>query len=115
MTRADVTRTKVHYKSPSGEDFVVMVDSAEDYQKWSSDKSIPLAQVVSSFQVFTTHRQGAQGKLETASNAVLENEFGTSKEDEAVLQVLEKGTLQEFEFAERQGRRNDSNGEYIRR
>ncbi|KAK4186443.1 ribosome maturation protein [Podospora australis] len=112
MTRADVTRSKVHYKSPSGEDFVVMVDSADDYQKWHNDKSIPLAQVVSSFQVFTTNRQGAQGRLDMASNAVLENEFGTAKEDEAVLQVLEKGTLQQFEMAERQGRRNDSNGEF---
>jgi ribosome maturation protein Sdo1 len=35
--------------------------------------------------------------LEGASKALLENEFGTSKEDEAVLKILEKGSLQEFE------------------
>jgi ribosome maturation protein Sdo1 len=28
---------------------------------------------------------------------MLENEFGTSNDDEAVLKILEKGSLQEFE------------------
>jgi hypothetical protein len=35
--------------------------------------------------------------LEGASKALLENEFGTTKEDEAVRKILEKGSLQEFE------------------
>jgi ribosome maturation protein Sdo1 len=35
--------------------------------------------------------------LEGASKGELENEFGTSNEDEAVLKILEKGSLQEFE------------------
>ena len=43
------------------------------------------------------NRHGAQGLLEGASKSTLENEFGTSKEDEAVLKILEKGSLQEFE------------------
>jgi hypothetical protein len=42
-------------------------------------------------------RHGAQGLLEGASKAMLENEFGTTKEDEAVRKILEKGSLQEFE------------------
>lgn len=115
MTRGDVNHLKVHYKGSDDEDYVVFLDSAEDYQKWRSDKSVPLAQVVSSFKVFTTHKHGPQGLLEGASNAMLENEFGTSKDDEAVLQILEKGSMQEFEMAERQGRKNDSNGPYISR
>ena len=45
----------------------------------------------------TRDRHGPQGLLEGASNAMLENEFGTSKDDEAVLQILEKGSMQEFE------------------
>ncbi|KAK3310095.1 ribosome maturation protein [Chaetomium strumarium] len=114
MARGDVDHVKVHYKGKD-EDFVVFIDSTEDYQKWLSDKSVPLAQVVSSFKVFTTNKHGAQGMLDGASKAVLENEFGTSKDEEVVLKVLEKGNLQEFEFAERQGRRNDSNGEFIGR
>jgi ribosome maturation protein Sdo1 len=35
--------------------------------------------------------------MEGASKALLENEFGTSNDDEAVTQILEKGNLQEFE------------------
>ncbi|KAK4230516.1 ribosome maturation protein [Podospora fimiseda] len=109
MARGDVTHTKLHYKG-ANEDFIVMVDSVDDYQKWRTDKSVPLAQVVSSFKVFTTHKQGAQGIYEGASKAMLENEFGTSRDDEVVEKILEKGTLQEFEFTERQGNRNLSNG-----
>ena len=35
--------------------------------------------------------------MDTASKATLENEFGTSNEDEVMVQILEKGTLQETE------------------
>ncbi|CAP60430.1 uncharacterized protein PODANS_1_7260 [Podospora anserina S mat+] len=108
MTRGEATRAKVFFKGEH-DDFVVVVDSVEDYQKWVSDRSTPLAQVVSSFKVFATHRHGPHGRLEGASNALLENEFGTSNEDEAVIKILEKGTLQEFELQERQGFRNDAN------
>jgi ribosome maturation protein Sdo1 len=114
MARGDVNHVKVHYQGQD-EDFIVFLDSVEDYQKWRGDKSVPLAQVVSSFKVFTTHRHGAQGMMEGASKALLENEFGTSNDDEAVTQILEKGNLQEFEMSERQGRKNDSNGSYISR
>ncbi|KAK4129594.1 DUF1960-domain-containing protein [Parathielavia appendiculata] len=112
MTRGDVSHVKVHYKG-AAEDFVVFLDSVDDFKRWQSDKSVPLAQVVSSFKVFTTHKHGAQGLLEGASKLTLENEFGTSQEDDVVRMVLEKGDLQEFEMAERQGRKNDSNGPYI--
>ena len=35
--------------------------------------------------------------MDTASKATLENEFGTSNEDECITKILEKGTLQETE------------------
>lgn len=114
MTRADVNRTKVHYRG-STEDFIVFLDSAEDYQKWLADRSVPLTQVVSSFKVFTTRVGGSQGILEGVSKAMLENEFGTSDEDQVVIQILEKGSMQEYEFAERQGQKNDSKGEFLPR
>lgn len=115
MTRGDANHLKVHYRGSNDEDFIVFLDSVDDYQKWRSDKSVPLSQVVSSFKVFTTHKHGVQGMLEGVSNAMLENEFGTSKDDEAVLQILEKGSMQEFEMRPRQGNKNDSNGAYIGR
>lgn len=42
-------------------------------------------------------RHGAQGTFDGASNATLENEFGTSDEEAVIKQIIEKGTLQEHE------------------
>ncbi|KAH8657469.1 shwachman-Bodian-diamond syndrome protein [Tricladium varicosporioides] len=109
MARGEAQQTKVHYKGKD-EDFIVFVDDAKIAKEWKTDKSIPLAQVVSAFKIFVTHKQGAQGTMDGASNATLDNEFGTHIEDEVIKQILEKGTLQESEFAERQGPKNDSMG-----
>jgi len=97
MTRGDVNHVKVHYRGNGDEDFLVFLDSVEDYHKWLNDKSVPMAQVVSSFQVFTTHKHSAQGMLEGASRAMLENEFGTKDETEIISKILQEGNLQEFE------------------
>ena len=43
------------------------------------------------------YRHGAQGVLDTASKQTLENEFGTSNEDECMIKILEGGSLQETE------------------
>ncbi|KAH8675985.1 ribosome maturation protein [Xylariales sp. PMI_506] len=102
MVKGEATQVKVHYKGQD-EDFVVFVDDAQDFKKWLSDKSIPMSNFVSTFQVFITHKQGAQGQHDSASNATLENEFGTSNIDDAIKQILEKGNLQESEFPERHG------------
>ncbi|KAF4469346.1 shwachman-Bodian-Diamond syndrome [Fusarium albosuccineum] len=117
MARGEATQTKVHYKG-SSEDFLVFVDDVESYKKWQSDKSVPLAHFVSSFKIFLTHgsganiddRQGAQGTYDTASKASLENEFGTSVDDDIIKQILEKGDAQTTEMPERQGPKNDSKG-----
>ena len=58
-----------------------------------ADTTIPLAEVVDSFQIFFTN-QGSQGKLGNASNQQLENVFGTSKDVDAITVLLQKGTLQ---------------------
>jgi Shwachman-Bodian-Diamond syndrome (SBDS) protein len=42
-------------------------------------------------------RHGAQGQMDGASKATLENEFGTHNDEEVITQILEKGTLQESE------------------
>lgn len=44
-------------------------------------------------------RHGAQNVGDTASNATLENEFGTSNEDECVTKILEGGTIQSSEVS----------------
>ncbi|KAI9068500.1 DUF1960-domain-containing protein, partial [Trametes sanguinea] len=84
--------TKVVYKpSPeSTEDFIVIVNPAE-YKRWKEGgASIPLTEVVDSFQVFWSN-QGAQGLLGTPSNQQLDNVFGTHKDTDVVLQILQKG------------------------
>jgi len=112
MTRGESAQTKVHYKGKD-EDFVIFVDDAKAAKDWKTDKSIPLAQVVSSFKIFVTHKHGAQGQFDGASHATLDNEFGTHVDEDVIKVILEKGTLQESENPERQGNKNDSNGPRI--
>ncbi|KIY49469.1 DUF1960-domain-containing protein [Fistulina hepatica ATCC 64428] len=87
MTKA---LTKVTYKPrepESTEEYIVMVDPAE--VRYAS--TIPLVDVVDSFQVFHS-LQGNQGILGKASKQMMENDFGTSRDDEVVIQILQKGT-----------------------
>jgi hypothetical protein len=55
MTRGETTQYKVHYKGKE-DDFVVFVDDVESYKKWKEDSSVALAQVVSAFKIFVTHK-----------------------------------------------------------
>jgi len=109
MVKGEAKQTKVHFKGQD-DDFVVFVDDPETFKKWKADKSIPLAHFISSFKIFVTHKQGAQGQLDGASKSTLENQFGTHVDDEVIKQILEKGTSQEVEFPDRQGPKNDSQG-----
>ena len=44
-------------------------------------------------------RHGAQGVLDTASKSTLDNEFGTSNEDECMIKIMERGSIQETEVS----------------
>ncbi|BGP21789.1 hypothetical protein JCM10295v2_000664 [Rhodotorula toruloides] len=78
---------KVVYKpdSQSTDEWIVIVGDL-------ADRSIPLVEVVDSFDVFHTG-QGSQGVLVRASKQELENIFSTTNEDEIVQIVLEKGRI----------------------
>jgi hypothetical protein len=58
MVRGETIQHKVHYKGKD-EDFVVFVDDVDSYKKWQGDKSVALAQVVSTFKIFVTHKSVA--------------------------------------------------------
>ncbi|KAL1302766.1 hypothetical protein AAFC00_003113 [Neodothiora populina] len=105
----NAAQVKVHYKG-EGDDFVIFVDSAQSVRDWKADKSVPLAQVVNGWKIFCTHKHGNQGQLDTASNSQLDNEFGTHKEEDVVIQILEKGNILETEAAGKSGDRNTQNG-----
>ena len=55
MPRGNGPQSKVHYAGKE-DDFVIFVDDPEAVQKWKDDKSTPLAQVVSGFKIFITHK-----------------------------------------------------------
>ncbi|KAJ8603696.1 hypothetical protein MRB53_042077 [Persea americana] len=94
--RGNDQQVKVHFKGAE-DDFIIFVDSAKAVSDWKADKSVPLAQVVSGWKIFVTHKQGTQGILDGASKGSLESEFGTSKDDDVVAQILEKGQIIETE------------------
>ncbi|KAK6078131.1 shwachman-Bodian-Diamond syndrome protein [Seiridium cupressi] len=107
MVKGEASQTKVHFKGKE-DDFIIFIDDVSDFKKWQSDKSVPLAHFISAFKVFVTHSQGTQGQFDGASKSTLENEFGTSNDEEVIKQILEKGTLQESQFPDRQGPKNDA-------
>lgn len=83
---------KVVYRpdSQSTDEFVAMVNAAE-FKKWKSgDTSIPLADVVDSFDVFHSN----QGILLRPSRQQLENVFGTSKDVDVLTTILQNGKEQ---------------------
>ncbi|ESK95054.1 duf1960 family protein [Moniliophthora roreri MCA 2997] len=89
------TLTKVIYKpdSQSTDEYIIIVNP-EEYNKWKDgDTTIPLADVVDSFQIFHSN-QGNQGILRHASKQQLENEFGSSKDIDVVQKMLERGKSQ---------------------
>ncbi|KAF7537890.1 hypothetical protein G7Z17_g12761 [Cylindrodendrum hubeiense] len=113
MARGETTQAKVHFKG-NQDDYLVFVDDVEMYKKWSAgDKTVPLAHFVSSFKVFRTHNQGAQGTYDAAAKGTLESEFGTAVDDEVIKIILTKGSLQTSEMPERQGSKNDSIGSMV--
>ncbi|KAG5721736.1 hypothetical protein E4T56_gene17641, partial [Termitomyces sp. T112] len=84
--------TKVIYKPDhtSTDEYTVIVNP-EEYKKWKAgDTSVPISQVVDSFDIFHSN-QGHQGRLGQPSKQQLENDFGTSKDEEVVTQILQKG------------------------
>jgi ribosome maturation protein Sdo1 len=56
---------------------VLIADSPEAVAKWRKDSSVPLVEVVDSFDIFVTNKHGSQGVLDRASKGQIENEFGT--------------------------------------
>ncbi|KAJ5823647.1 hypothetical protein N7447_005987 [Penicillium robsamsonii] len=109
MARGNETASKIFYKG-SSDDFIVFVDDLEILKKWKTDRSIPLTEVLNGWKIFLTHSHGAQGVLDTASQSSLQNEFGTTKEEECIVKILEGGEFQATTAREREGSKNDSNG-----
>ena len=70
---------------------VLMVDE-EMLQKYKKDQSIPLAEVVDSFDIFQFD-EGKSGRLGQPSKQEIKAIFGTTNDDEIVKFMLENGRL----------------------
>jgi Shwachman-Bodian-Diamond syndrome (SBDS) protein len=55
MVKGDGPQMKVHYKG-SDDDFVVFIEDAAALKAWKADHSIPLVEVVQSFDIFSTNK-----------------------------------------------------------
>ncbi|KAI9095172.1 hypothetical protein DFS34DRAFT_626908 [Phlyctochytrium arcticum] len=62
-------------------------------EKWRSDKSIPLVEVVDSFDIFEVPTGGNTGMFERPSKQILETSFGTSNQDEIIHKILSEGKI----------------------
>ncbi|KAK9326017.1 ribosome maturation protein [Lipomyces orientalis] len=89
--------SKVFYRGENDE-FMVVIQSPEEYRRYKKDPSIPLVDVVDSFKVFVTRKSGTQGIIDEASRAMLENEFGTRNPDQAIEKILRDGEFQEQKY-----------------
>ncbi|CDH56412.1 hypothetical protein RO3G_05262 [Lichtheimia corymbifera JMRC:FSU:9682] len=85
-----MSATKVVYKSDNDQEFFVFTNPGE-VSKWRKDKSIPLVDVVQSFDVFTTPTGSQTGTAERPSKGILESAFNTSKKEDVVRQIVEVG------------------------
>jgi len=104
------TQVNKVFLSKGGDDFIVLVENAENLRKWKKDSSISLTDVVDGFKIFTTNKHGAQGVLDTPSKSTLEGAFGTKNEDEIIKTILLEGQLQSSSAATRESSTNDSIG-----
>lgn len=84
-----------------------MIVNGDEYLKWKAgDTTIPLTDVVDSFQVFHTG-QGAQGIMGHPSKQQLDSVFGTHKDADVVEQILKNGEMQAASAKDRYSTTND--------
>ena len=55
MTRGHTEHTKIHYQGKD-HDFIIFAESVEMVNKWKSNKSVPMAEVVNGWKIFTTSK-----------------------------------------------------------
>ncbi|KAI8073869.1 hypothetical protein BC940DRAFT_76197 [Gongronella butleri] len=80
--------SRMVYKDDSGDEFFVIVNE-DMVPKWKKDRTIPLVEVVQSFDVFTGHG-------DRPSKGQLESTFNTSKNDDIVPMIIERGFKKNF-------------------
>lgn len=91
MPRGEGVQNKVHLKGKTN-DFIVFVEGKKELDQWREDHgSIPLAQVVNGWKVFTSHHHGNSNSLSPPTKGELQSEFDSDNVAHVIEQVLEKG------------------------
>jgi hypothetical protein len=74
------------------DDFVVLTESPHEVNAYRKNPSKALVEVLNSFDIFVTNKQGSQGVLDRASKAAVENEFGLYSSHTGISDYLELKT-----------------------
>ena len=86
--------------------YIVVIEDNDALKQWKGgDKTIPLVNIVGSFDVFHSG-QGSQGVLGRPSKQELDSVFGTTKDDEIVEIILTKGRVLETSAPIKYGSKN---------
>jgi len=71
--------------------YFIYVSDQEMVEKWKKDKSVPMVDVVESFDVFEIPQGGNTGHVDRPSRQELHSVFGTSDEHEIIAKILNEG------------------------
>ncbi|KAI8140974.1 ribosome maturation protein [Fennellomyces sp. T-0311] len=82
--------TKVVYRGDGEQDFFVLANPGM-VSRWRKDKTIPLVDVVQSFDVMTTSTGGETGEFVRPPKGILASAFHTSNMDKVVEQIVANG------------------------
>lgn len=80
-------------QEPESPEFIVIVH-AEEFERYKADpSSVSLVEVVDACEVFVSHNRTHTGKLEHATNAQLEDVFGSHKFEDVFGFMCEHGHI----------------------
>ncbi|KAJ1919398.1 hypothetical protein H4219_001990 [Mycoemilia scoparia] len=82
---------QVSYKVDNNE-FIIYAIPGQT-QKWKKDSTIPLVEVVESFDIFDSSSGGNSGIKSRPSKGVLMSAFNTDKDVDIVTQILKNGQV----------------------
>lgn len=97
---ATTVRVVYHDKGKSKDEYLVFANPAR-LDEWKKDEnSVPLVNVVDSFEVFTNaFNKGTEGLLDRPSKSRLADTFGTEQNEEIVREILKKGSVKGGSFS----------------
>ncbi|CAJ0642133.1 15879_t:CDS:2 [Entrophospora sp. SA101] len=85
--------TKIIFKSNDSHEEFFVFGNPDLVLKWRKDQTIPLVDVVQSFDVYETVNGGNQGIAGRPSKQRLENTFGTSDTTQVITHILQHGNV----------------------